>query len=166
MIKNLCLVILITLFSGSALAETQALKTMRDIPPKKENQPEAGKASDAATDKNGVQVGDIYVACKYYFSKVFNTRESVSRKNICNGYFFGSASMLLLLQNEEVETNTCIPMDISTEEIIRSFLEWTDKNPDKMKMLASEALLQLLRQNYPCKEYKPGSGINGTKQKP
>ncbi len=109
---------------------------------------------DSIATNSGVEVGDIYVACKYYFSKLFNTRENVSRKNICNGYFFGSASMLLLLQSEKIPTNTCIPMDISTEEIIRGFLEWTDKHQDKMKMLAAEALMEMLRQNYPCMEYK------------
>lgn len=112
-------------------------------------------SKDVGMSNSGVEVRDIYVACKYYFSKIFNTRENVSRKNICNGYFFGSASMLLLLQAEGAKTNTCIPMDISTEEVIKSFQEWTDKNQDKMHMLASEALLELVRQAYPCAEYKP-----------
>lgn len=116
---------------------------------------QAQEKKDLETIKNGVQVADIYVACKYYFSKLFNTRENVSRKNICNGYFFGSASMLLLLQNEKVDTRTCMPMDISTEEVIKGFLDWADKNPSKNKMLASEALLEILRDNYPCNEYKP-----------
>lgn len=115
----------------------------------------AQEKKDLENMKNGVQVADIYIACKYYFSKLFNTRENVSRKNICNGYFFGSASMLLLLQDEKVDTGTCIPMDVSTEEIIKGFLDWADKNPGKNKMLASSALLEIIRENYPCNEYKP-----------
>lgn len=115
-------------------------------------------------ERSGVEVDDIYIACKYYFSKLFNTRENVSRKNICNGYFFGSASILLLLQSEGVVTDTCMPMDISTEEVIKSFLDWAGSNPDKMKMLASEALLELVRQKYPCMAYK-GKPDSKPKQK-
>lgn len=137
----------------------------------------ANPGQDAAPDitKQGVQVADIYVACKHYFSKILNTRENVSRKNICNGFFFGSASMLLLLQDERIATKTCMPMDVSTEEIIRAFLDWAEKeqaqvtktnmgNDDpakssnkkanKMSMLASEALLKLIRDQYPCNEFK------------
>jgi Rap1a immunity proteins len=146
----------ICLSYSNAIAETQTLKT---IPNKKtEAQIPTTQANDGDKEISGkgvVEVGDIYIACKYYFSKIFTTRESIARKNICNGYFFGSASVLLLLQNEGVATNTCIPMDISTEEIIRNFIEWTDKNQDKMKLPAPEALLQIFRETYACDEYKP-----------
>ena len=60
----------------------------------------AQEKKELETMKKGVEAADIYVACKYYFSKLFNTRENVSRKNICNGYFFGATSMLLLLQQK------------------------------------------------------------------
>lgn len=142
------IVILSLLFFTSA---TQAQQTK----PATQTQSPASEQKIDKLATSGVTVADISVACKYYFSKVFNTRENVSRKNICNGYFFGAASMLLLLQSEEVETDTCIPMDVSTEEIIRGFMEWVDKNPNKMKMLAGEALLEVLRLNYSCNEYHP-----------
>ena len=152
----LAIILLLSLSPINSYAEELPAKSAPKISSNDKDKA-AAPISKAAEDpdKSGVQVDDIYVACKYYFSKLFNTRENVSRKNICNGYFFGSASMLLLLQAEGVKTNTCVPMDVSTEEIIKGFLEWTDKNPDKMQMLASEALLEIIRKNYPCMEYKP-----------
>lgn len=125
------------------MQEASAKEAMIPISPLKLNEQQDAK-------KDGVEVDDIYVACKYYFSKLFSTRENIARKNICNGYFFGSVSMLLLLQSDSVKTNTCIPMDISTEEVIKGFIKWVENNPKKNKMLASEALLEMIRQEYPC----------------
>jgi|GEM_PF-3497289 len=149
--------ILLILFSVSAFAEELNLKPVQKLPQKEQATEEPAQNIDKPAKDTAVRVGDIYVACKYYFSRVFSTRESIARKNICNGYFFGSSGMILLLQNEGVKTETCMPMDVSTEEVIRGFLEWTDKNQDKMQLPASATLLQIFRQNYPCGEYKAGA---------
>jgi hypothetical protein len=68
---------------------------------------------------------------------------------------------LLLLQSEGIQTGTCIPKDVSTEEIIHGFLKWSNENQGNNKMLASEALLEIIRQTYPCNEYNPNKKDGG-----
>jgi hypothetical protein len=154
---NILAIIILTFISFGAHADELNLKpaTKEKNTQIMEEAPPGNTANNIANQ--GVVVGDIYVACKYYFSRVFSTRESIARKNICNGYFFGSAGMVLLLQHEGLKTGTCMPNDISTEEIIRSFIEWTDKNQDKMKLPAATTLLEIFRKNYPCGDFKPAS---------
>lgn len=160
-------ILLVSLFATQACAQTEAVappsqptvaqpnNTNTKFKSVQQKQEMEQEKKDLATLKKGVVVDDVYVACKYYFSKLFNTRENSGRKNICNGYFFGASSMIILLQDEKIETNTCLPMDISTEEMIKTFIKWSEANPDKGKMQASQALLEMMRESYPCNEYRP-----------
>src|SRR5690606_12518594 len=94
----------------------------------------------------------LYHACEKYFDHTFNTRENISRKATCNGYFFGVASTLLLLQETDAKIPFCLPATLSTEDAARIFLTWGKSslslNPDEF---ATQAVIKSLKQAYPCK---------------
>lgn len=101
--------------------------------------------------KNGVvMAGDIYASCQHYLQNKFNTSETISKRASCNGYFFGIGGMLVALQNEKVVTNTCVPADISTDNMGKAFLRWAAKADSDLKMPAADATLIAIREYFPC----------------
>lgn len=106
-----------------------------------------------------VKAANIMQACSNYFDHSFRTRESVARKATCNGYFFGIGGILLSLQVAGRNTGTCLPTDISTEQIVRDYLSWSVENEDKINSPAAESVLTALTSKYPCPQ-KDGEKIS------
>ena len=98
-----------------------------------------------------VRAGDIYASCQHHFENHFNSRESISKRASCNGYFFGIGGILLILQNEKVKTKTCIPSDISAHNITKAFLKWAKDPKNDLNMSAPEATMIALREKFGCK---------------
>jgi hypothetical protein len=94
----------------------------------------------------------IYVACKHYFEHQFTTRERIARKATCNGFFFGIASTLIVLQNSGIALPLCPPKEMSTEDAIRSFIVWGENNQDKLNVFATKGVIDSLIASYPCDE--------------
>lgn len=97
-----------------------------------------------------VRAGDIYASCQHHFENRFNTRESISKRASCNGYFFGIGGILLILQKERVKTKTCIPSDISAHNITKAFLKWAKNPKNDLNMSAPEATMIALREEFGC----------------
>jgi hypothetical protein len=114
--------------------------------PKIAQAPNAKKS--AATE--GVRAGDIYVSCKDYFQNSFNNKENISKRATCNGYFFGVGSTLLTLDTYGLNTNICLPTDITTHQVIQTFLDWSKANTDNLSIQAADATLRALGARFPC----------------
>ena len=104
-----------------------------------------------------VTAAAIYYTCQDYFEHKFNSahRETVGRKSSCISYFFGAGSILLLLKHEGVETGLCMPPETSTEDLMRMFSAWMEKHSDRGKDIATSALLDAIRDTYPCQGIVP-----------
>lgn len=111
---------------------------------------EQSVTSDKSPDKATVEAQHIFAACKYYFKHTFNTRENIARKATCNGYFFGIGGTLLALKTAGKRTGICIPNSISTHEIIRIFLNWSDTHYDQLQIPAADAVIMALSEQYSC----------------
>jgi hypothetical protein len=119
----------------------------------------AGDLEKAASGENttpsiseGVRAGDVYNSCKEYFTNKFNTKENISKRATCNGFFFGVGSTLLTLKLSDVDTQVCLPNNITTHQIIQSFLDWGRINAEGLKLKAGDATIKALADRYPCKE--------------
>jgi hypothetical protein len=108
------------------------------------------KLSSKSKKNEAVRAGDIYASCQHYLENKFNTSEAISKRASCNGYFFGIGGMLVALQNEKIATKTCLPADISTDNMGKAFLKWAEKSDSDLKMSASEATLLAIREYFPC----------------
>ncbi len=105
-----------------------------------------------------VTAAAVYYTCRDYFEHKFNSaaRENVGRKSSCVSYFFGAGSMLLLLNNENVHTEVCLPPESSTEDLIRLFNKWMAKHAaESDKEIATVVLLNAIRDAYPCEAVVP-----------
>jgi hypothetical protein len=98
----------------------------------------------------GVRAGDVFVSCKDYFQNKFNNKENVSKRATCNGYFMGVASTLLTLQQAGINTEICLPKDISTHQVIKIFIDWGNENEKSLTIPATDATLKALSDKYPC----------------
>lgn len=119
---------------------------------------QAANASSATQEaSSNVSAAAVYHTCKDYFEHKFNSaaRENVGRKSGCISYFFGAGSMVLLLNNKNVETGLCLPETLSTDEMIRLFNKWMEKNQDRAQDIATVALYDALQDSYPCSGIVP-----------
>lgn len=96
----------------------------------------------------------VFKACRKYFESTFNTRENIARRAICNGYFFGLGSTLMSLRAEGIKIGACLPGDLTTEQVIHTFLDWTKLNESKLNNSASSGAIAALRDKYSCKKQK------------
>lgn len=98
-----------------------------------------------------IRAFDTYHACKRYFRKTFVTRENIARKSTCLGYFYGVGSILLHLQMSQVRTGACLPEDFSVEDMMLTFVQWAEVNPENLKNVsATSAIMRALGTGYPC----------------
>ncbi len=136
------LVAFILIITTSAFAQTDIIEDSTNVsPPEK---------------KIGRQVhaSNIYEACRRYFTKSFNNREMIARQSICNGFFFGVGSTLLVLQHQHgADTGMCLPKDLSTTDVARVFLNLHRLYGSKLDNVPpTDALYMGLRKTYPCPE--------------
>lgn len=95
---------------------------------------------------------NIFQGCRYYFTKRFNTKENLAKKSSCNGYFYGLGSTLLVLKQKGINIGICMPNDISTEQIIKDYLNWAKYNLRYIQVsFPTEAVITALKKKYPCK---------------
>ena len=99
---------------------------------------------------NYIKAANIFSSCKKYFTNTFRTRENIARKATCNGYFFGIGGVLLSLQSSGVKTGLCLPGNLSTEQIIKEYIDWAQKSESNMQLYAAESVLTSLKENYSC----------------
>lgn len=94
---------------------------------------------------------DIFSGCRDYDRPDFLNRERISRRAACNGFFFGAASTVAWLRRtHKASIPHCFPESLSTEQIIRIFLEWAYKRDDLQGFLAVESVLLALDSAFPC----------------
>jgi hypothetical protein len=133
------------------MSEAPAVPVKSSQIPKAPAAPKSPKADDKkSAQTEGVRAGDIYVSCKDYFDNKFNTKENISKRATCNGYFFGVGSTLLTLASYGINTNICVPADITTHQVIQVFLDWGKANTDNLSIQAADATLKALGARFPC----------------
>ncbi|MDB2414646.1 hypothetical protein N9W34_02615 [Rickettsiales bacterium] len=107
--------------------------------------------SNKVKSKQQANALDVYMACRNYFNQTFNTRENIARKSMCNGFFFGVGSTLLLLYPKGKD-DLCLPENMSTEHVIRSFLEWATKQTffQLRNTFSTKGVIDSLKRADPC----------------
>jgi hypothetical protein len=131
-------------------AETKPAAPKDTEPTPPPAQPNQDKTEKKSSINDGVRAGDVYNSCKDYFNNTFNTKENISKRATCNGYFFGVGGTLLTLKASGVDTKICIPNDISTHQIIQAFLDWAKINEAGLVIKAADGTLKALADRYPC----------------
>lgn len=116
--------------------------------------PEAKKEAPPKKVTRGnsyLNASSVYFTCKDYFRHQFNTKELMSRKSTCTGYFYGIGSVLKLLQKQDVGLLFCLPDDLSTTDMIEAFNSWAGKNRKlRIEYAATVAVMEALKEAYPC----------------
>lgn len=103
-----------------------------------------------ALQKN-VTAADIRAACSKYNRPNFLNRERTARRAMCNGFFFGVASTAAILRRDHrLRSPYCFPVSISTEQVTKIFMQWSEDKRDLSAYLAAEGVLKALDEVYPC----------------
>lgn len=147
------------LFPLFSCAQDNKITIVQDSSPAPSEQKQVSPSSDQNNNnapqldtpelKHSVNAAAIYAACNKYFDHTFNTRENISRKATCNGYFFGVASTLLSIGKDK--TSLCMDASISTEQTIRDFLDWAKTRTDLSDIFATQGVFLALQEKYKCK---------------
>lgn len=113
--------------------------------------PSIGFSKPSTNESSTITGYHIYQGCRYYFTKRFSTKENIAKKNACNGYFFGVGSTLLILIKKGIGLGICIPNDISTEQVIKDYLNWAKYHLQYIKVaFATDSVMLALKKKYPC----------------